>query len=119
VVDDNPANLEILRVMFEAFGIDIDFADGGRAGVEAWRTNRYNLVLMDLQMPEMNGLEAICKIRQLEADGDSNEEKTRILIVSADATEEAIAESLAAGADGHLAKPLRPESLFRAVWSLF
>jgi signal transduction histidine kinase/CheY-like chemotaxis protein len=119
VVDDNPANLEILRVMFDAFGIGIDFADGGRAGVEAWRKNRYNLILMDLQMPEMNGLEAICKIRQLESDSDSNEEKTRILIVSADATEEAIAESLAAGADGHLAKPLRPESLFRAVWSLF
>lgn len=119
VVDDNPTNLEILRVMFDAFGIEIDFADGGRAGVEAWEKNRYNLILMDLQMPDMNGLDAVRMVRRLEAGGEPGEERTRILMVSADATEEAIAESLAAGADGHLAKPLRPESLFRAVWSLF
>lgn len=117
VVDDNPANLEILRVMFEAFGVELDFADGGRTGVEAWERGRHNLVLMDLQMPDMNGLEAVRIIREREIGGDGP--PTRILIVSADATDEAVSDSLKAGADGHLTKPLRPETLFRAVWSLF
>jgi signal transduction histidine kinase/ActR/RegA family two-component response regulator len=111
IVDDHPTNREVARLMLSPLGCEIVEAADGIEAVEMASAMAFDLILMDVRMPRMDGLAASRAIRAKEADGP----RTPILAVTADAMPEDAARCLAAGMDGHVAKPLTHASLFAAI----
>ena len=111
VVDDVPANRELVRAMLSRFGHDIREAASGRKAIEAARRATYDLILMDLQMPGMDGLTATRVIRET---CDLNG-ATPILALSADVMPSHLAACLDAGMNGHIAKPITQADLLTKV----
>jgi len=116
LVEDNAVNRELVRTMLEPFGIEVETANDGLAGVEAVRGGGFDLVLMDVQMPGMDGLTATRHIRAMSQADDA---ATPIIAMTANVLSEQIANCLAAGMDDHLGKPINPARLLEAVarWS--
>jgi PAS domain S-box-containing protein len=116
LVEDNAVNRELIRTMLEPFGVEVETANDGVAGVEAMRQGHYDLVLMDVQMPVMDGLTATREIRAMEG---ARGAATPIVAMTANVLPEQIANCLAAGMDDHLGKPISPTKLLEAVarWS--
>ncbi|TAJ72302.1 MAG: response regulator [Phenylobacterium sp.] len=113
VVDDNEINRQVLGLILDSAGIDHADAEDGRAGVEAATTGRFDAVLMDIQMPVMDGFEATRRIRDWEA--GAGRPRMPIYIVSANGLQEHVAAGIAAGADGHLNKPVSVPQLLGAL----
>ena len=106
IAEDNDINWEIISAMLGMFGITTDRAENGRICVDMMRAaaeGSYELIFMDIQMPEMNGLDATRAIRKLE---DSWASSIPIIAMTADAFSENIMECLDAGMNGHIAKPV-------------
>ena len=106
VAEDNDINWEIISAMLAMFGITADRAENGRVCVDRMRAaeeGSYTLIFMDVQMPEMNGLDATRTIRKLE---DPWASSIPIVAMTADAFSENITECLDAGMNGHIAKPV-------------
>ncbi|MDR7230172.1 PAS domain S-box-containing protein [Caulobacter sp. BE264] len=116
LVEDNAVNRELICAMLEPFGVAVETANDGVAGVEAMRQGQYDLVLMDVQMPVMDGLTATREIRALEGARGAS---TPIIAMTANVLPEQVANCLAAGMDDHLGKPISPAKLLEAVarWS--
>ncbi len=108
VVDDNPVNRAVVERVLRRLGCGVTTADDGEAGVAAARAGRYDLVLMDVQMPGVDGLEAA---RRLRAAGD----RTPIVALTASTAESDRAMCFAVGMDGVLHKPLRRAELVAAL----
>lgn len=107
-VDDNPTNRRILEMVLRPMDINLELCENGQEAVDACKSRKFDVILMDLQMPVMDGLTATRKIRELEAiRGDF----TPIVAVSANAMVHHIEEANAAGANLHLAKPFTPQQL--------
>jgi PAS domain S-box-containing protein len=113
VAEDNPMNRRVVELLLAQSGLQITFAENGKEAVEKFSTARFDLVLMDLQMPIMGGLAATRAIREWEK--ANNRQRTPILAVSANATDDHVAEAKEAGADDHVAKPIVRETLFEAI----
>lgn len=111
IVDDHPANRDLLRIMLQAADCDTAEACDGREAVNAASAEAFDLILMDVRMPVMDGLAATRAIRAL-ADPAS---QTPILAVTAEAMPEDAARCLSAGMDGHLAKPVTQAKLYAAI----
>jgi CheY-like chemotaxis protein len=111
--DDHPTNRAVIEVIFGLVGAEMVCVEDGAQAVEAYRTGDFDVVLMDLQMPVMDGLTAIREIRKIEA--ESNRRRTPVLAVTANAMSEHIAASHAAGADFHVPKPVIPDALLSLV----
>ena len=109
VAEDHPTNRAVVSLILEPFGVDLTMVEDGRQAVEAAERETYDLILMDLQMPVLDGLSATREISAREA--ALNLAPTPIVALSANALPEHIAETRAAGMDGHLAKPIRPDAL--------
>ena len=106
IAEDNDINWEIISTMLSMFGITSERAENGRICVEKMAEateGRYNLIFMDVQMPEMNGLDATRQIRKLETRWAAS---IPIIAMTADAFSENVAECLQAGMNGHIAKPI-------------
>lgn len=116
LVEDNAVNRELIRTMLEPFGVGVETANDGVAGVEAMRQGQFDLVLMDVQMPVMDGLTATREIRAMEG---ARGAATPIVAMTANVLPEQIANCLAAGMDDHLGKPINPTKLLETVarWS--
>ncbi|MBU4436373.1 MAG: response regulator, partial [Alphaproteobacteria bacterium] len=112
LVEDNAVNRELIRIMLEPFDIKIATAHDGVAGVEAVRQGHYDLVLMDIQMPGMDGLTATRRIRAMK---DTDGARVPIVAMTANVLPEQIANCLAAGMDDHLGKPINPGKLLDLV----
>ncbi|MFY8151973.1 MAG: ATP-binding protein [Hyphomicrobiales bacterium] len=111
--EDNANNRAVLQVLMHQAGVEIAFAENGAEAVEAWREGRFDLILMDMQMPVMSGVEATRAIREAErADG---REPIPILALSANAMPHHVNEAIAAGMNGHVAKPIDAALLLRAI----
>ncbi len=110
VVDDEPFNREVARDQLESVGIIVDTAEDGNEAIALAQYTAYDAILMDMQMPSMDGLDATRHIRQLE--GHS---KTPIIAITANAFAEDKARCLEAGMDDFLTKPLYPEMLFSTL----
>jgi PAS domain S-box-containing protein len=113
LVEDNPVNALVAEEMLKSLGLDVELAANGRAAVEASSRSRFDVVLMDCQMPEMDGLEATARIRAREAtepDG-SSASRTPIIALTANAFSEDRERCLAAGMDDFMSKPFACEDL--------
>ena len=113
VVDDHPTNRRVVELMLEQVGVIIASAENGAEACEAFEAGRFDVILMDVQMPVMDGLTATRNIRAYEAAQHLG--RTPILILTAHSQPEDIDASQAAGADQHLTKPLHPAVLFSAL----
>ncbi|MFZ5846234.1 MAG: response regulator [Actinomycetota bacterium] len=111
VVEDNPVNQLVALGILETLGYAADTADDGVQAVEAWRRGGYAALLMDVQMPNMDGYAATRTIRGLEAEG----ERVPVLAMTAAAVEGEREKCLAAGMDDFLTKPVNPEMLGRML----
>mgnify|MGYP000076315687 CR=1 FL=1 len=111
IVEDNAVNLELQTMLLERLGHVVRAVDGGGLAVEAVFGERFDLVLMDCQMPGMDGLMATRLIRR----GPPAAAEQWIVGLSADARPEARDEALGAGMDGYLTKPLQLEAFAKAV----
>jgi signal transduction histidine kinase/CheY-like chemotaxis protein len=109
VVDDNSVNRKILARQLELAGTSADMAASGEEALAMWRSGRYDLMLADLQMPEMDGFELARRIRQGEA--STGRARLPILAVTASALESEEERSRAAGMDGFITKPVGIEQL--------
>ena len=113
LAEDHPTNRRVVELILEAAGVELTCVENGLQAIEAFRAGAFELVLMDMQMPVMDGLTAIAAIRELEAAGDLA--PTPIHVLTANAMPEHISASLAAGADGHLSKPILAQALLERV----
>lgn len=111
LADDNPTNRKVVELMLQAADVEVVSVENGAEAVSALEPGGFDLVLMDLRMPVMDGFEAIAAIRAAEPSG----QRLPIIVVSANAGPEDREASAAAGADRHIAKPIRAETLFGAI----
>jgi len=111
--EDNTTNQQVLAAVMESLGIDIDIVPDGAKAVEAWRECAYDLILMDIQMPVMDGIAAARAIRA--AERDEGRARTPIVALTANALTHQVEEYLAAGMDGHVAKPIEIAKLYEAI----
>ncbi|MCF8503443.1 MAG: response regulator [Caulobacter sp.] len=116
VVDDHPNNRRFLEMLLEHAGVEAVCANDGRAGLEAWQSGDFDAVLMDMQMPVMDGLEATRAIRDHERAAGSGH--TPVIVISANAMPEHRQASEDAGADLHLSKPINAAELLAALAAL-
>ena len=118
VADDHPNNRRLLEVLLTHLGAEVVMVENGEMAVSAWRDSDFDVILMDMQMPVLDGLTATRRIRELEAGQAPRGPRTPILMISANAMPEHLAASRDAGADAHLSKPLSAERLFAALGGL-
>ena len=113
LVEDNPTNRRIVDLILTQLGVKITMAENGLEAVEAFKKQKFDLILMDLQMPVMDGLTATKIIRGIELSEDR--EITPIIALSANAMSHHIAEARDAGACLHVAKPFTPQKLIETL----
>ena len=115
IVDDHPANRDLLRIMLQAADCETAEACDGQQALETLAGQPFDLVLMDVRMPVMDGLCATRSLRALAAPVCD----IPVLAVTAEAMPEDAARCLAAGMDGHLAKPVTQAKLYAAIDAVF
>lgn len=113
IADDHPTNRKVVEIILAGAGIQITAVDNGLEAVRAHGLGGYDLILMDMQMPVMDGLTATAEIRAAEARLGAL--RTPIVMLTANALPEHVRAGRQAGADGHLTKPITPASLFAAI----
>jgi CheY-like chemotaxis protein len=113
IADDNPTNRKVIELMLAAAGVATISVENGQAAVDAWRTTPFDVVLMDLRMPVMDGIEAIRAIRAEEQ--ASGRPATPVIVLSANTSPMDRQASAEAGADGHIGKPIRADDLLAAI----
>lgn len=113
LAEDHPTNRAVIEIVLGLMDADLLAVENGAEAVAAYRAEPFDVVLMDLQMPVMDGLTAIREIRAIEHSGERR--RTPILAVTANALAEHVAAARAAGADRHIAKPIVPDILISAI----
>jgi CheY-like chemotaxis protein len=110
VAEDNPVNRLVAVGLLQSLGYAVQTVEDGRQAVEAVGRGHFDLVLMDLHMPELDGFTATAAIRRREAEAGGGR-RVPIVALTADALAGTTERSRAAGMDDHLSKPLTPERL--------
>jgi CheY-like chemotaxis protein len=113
-VDDNAINRRLVTVLLKNAGHSVDSATNGREAVEAAARTRYDAILMDIQMPVMNGVQATRRIRSLPAPYAA----VPVIALTADALSDAAQRYRSVGLDAYLSKPLSPPALFATLETL-
>ena len=113
LAEDHPTNQKVVELILESAGVALTIVENGREALEALNADRFDLVLMDMQMPEVDGLSATRLLREKERVLQGP--RTPVIMLTANALAEHVEESRKAGADRHLAKPIRAAELLAAV----
>ena len=109
LVDDNATNRKVVQFMLDQIGAVTVACEDGREAVAAFRREIFDVILMDLQMPVMDGLSATRAIREIERVG--SKVRTPLVVLSANTSPEDRAQTAEAGADAHIGKPIRADEL--------
>ena len=113
LAEDHPVNQRVVQAILSGSGMQVTTVGDGAQAVEAFTAGEYDLILMDMQMPVMDGLTATRAIRELEqAQGRA---RTPLIMLSANAMARHVQDAADAGADAHLAKPITPGALMQAI----
>jgi CheY-like chemotaxis protein len=107
----------VVELILGSVGVDLVCAENGELGVEEWRRGGFDLVLMDMQMPVMDGLSATRAIRSIEA-AEPWRGRTPVAMLSANAMDHHRTDARTAGADMHIAKPVTAPTLLGSIESL-
>ena len=110
IVDDNAGNRLLLQYNLEGY-FDVDFAGNGLSALDKFAQNRYDLILMDVHMPDMDGIEATKRIRELEV----NQNRTPIFAVTSNMFREQKEKCLDAGMDDYIVKPIHAKALVERI----
>jgi signal transduction histidine kinase/ActR/RegA family two-component response regulator len=113
LAEDHPTNQRVVAMILQPYGVDLTVVENGVKALEAFQADTFDVVLMDMQMPEMDGLKATMAIRAYERTADLP--RTPIAMLSANAMKEHVEQALMAGCDIHIAKPVTPESLAKGI----
>ncbi len=115
LAEDHPTNQRVVQLILESLGVELIIACNGREALDRLAAEPFDLVLMDMQMPEMDGLTATAALRRLEAEAGAP--RIPVIMLTANALDEHVKASFDAGVDAHLAKPIRPDALIGAIAS--
>ena len=113
VVDDSPINLLVAKSTLERWSAQVTCADNGYQATEICKTEKFDLILMDIQMPEMDGYEATSKIRKLK----NSNAQIPIIAISADVLKVSMESCIELGMDNQISKPFNPESLLEKIFA--
>lgn len=114
VAEDNRTNRMVIKAILAPTNAEVVFAEDGEQAVQLFKAEQFDLVLMDIQMPNMNGMEATEVIRSMEA-ADPARKKTPIVAVTANAMPHQRQEYLDSGMDDHVSKPIQPKELYAVL----
>jgi len=106
IVDDNPAGLKLVAYLLEINGYEVTTAPDARSALDAARSHLPAVILMDIQLPDMDGLEAVRQLRST-----SSSQKTLIFALTAHAMKGDAERAFAAGCDGYITKPIDTRTL--------
>ncbi|MDH3975661.1 MAG: response regulator [Deltaproteobacteria bacterium] len=112
-VEDDRSIRALIRLIFSKTEYEIDMAENGLAGVEMYKKDNYNIVLMDLKMPVMDGLQATREIRKLEK--KAGKRRIPVIALTAHGTRNDQKLSDEAGCDDHLIKPVKKQELLDII----
>ena len=113
IAEDSPDNCALVKAYLKDTPHVIDFVEDGRRAVEQFQSRNYDLILMDMQMPEMDGMTATRNIREIEA--QQNRKPIPIVAITANALNRDVETSREAGCNAHLSKPISKEKLIGAI----
>ena len=113
LAEDHPVNRRVVELILAPFGVALTVASDGREALDCLAAERFDLVLMDMQMPVIDGLTATRRLRAREA--EEGLARTPVLMLSANAMRQHREDSRAAGADRHVAKPVTAQALIAAM----
>jgi CheY-like chemotaxis protein len=113
LAEDHPMNRAVVEAILSIFDVNLTSVENGQEAVDAFASENYDIVLMDLQMPVMDGLTAIKEMRRIES--EDGRPRTPIFAVTANAMTGHVSASMNAGADKHISKPVLPVTLIGAI----
>ncbi|WP_181404561.1 ATP-binding protein [Asticcacaulis tiandongensis] len=113
LVEDNPVNAMVAETMLQKLGCTFETANTGFAAIEKWRQGDFDIILLDLQMPDMDGLTVARRIRQMEREAGAR--PVKIVALTAHAFTNDREKALSAGMDGYLTKPYTIHSLSQVL----
>jgi signal transduction histidine kinase/CheY-like chemotaxis protein len=113
LAEDHPTNQKVVQLVLESVGVEPVIVENGALALEALRAQPFDVVLMDMQMPELDGLSATAQLRAWER--EEGLARTPVIMLTANALDEHVKASLEAGADAHLSKPIRADALIEAI----
>jgi PAS domain S-box-containing protein len=113
LAEDHPTNQRVVQLILEPLGVDLTIVGDGAQALALFQAGAFDLILMDMQMPVMDGLWATRAIREREA--QTGAPATPIAMLTANAMDEHLRAASAAGADRHIAKPITPDSLLAGI----
>ena len=116
LAEDNKVNRRLAQTLLAKRGYRVVAAENGREAVDAYRRQSFDVILMDVQMPEMDGMEATATIRALERESGRH---VPIVAMTAHAMKGDRERCMAAGMDDYVSKPMKPQELFRVIDHLF
>ena len=118
LAEDHPLNAQIARKLLEKINMQVTYAENGKIAIDKFQASdlhTFDVILMDIRMPEKDGLQAAKEIRQLDREDASS---VIIIAMSANAYSDDVQKSLQAGMNGHLAKPVDPSVLYETIGKL-
>jgi CheY-like chemotaxis protein len=113
LAEDHPVNQRVIQAILSGSAMQLVTVDDGAQAVAAFSAEAFDVILMDMQMPVMDGLTATRAIRELEQ--SRGRARTPLIMLSANAMAKHVQDAADAGADAHLAKPITPGALMQAI----
>jgi signal transduction histidine kinase/CheY-like chemotaxis protein len=113
VAEDHPTNQKVVELILESVGVSPTIVENGQLAIDLLRQERFDVVLMDMQMPELDGLTATALLRQFER--ETGQPRTPVIMLTANALDEHMRASEEAGADLHLSKPIHAQALIESI----